>query len=97
LTERPCEGIEEAFLRFIDFRNAENIIDITDDGNAFLWDKIRCAVAEASSFYVSVEPLNLLCFVAICQAIAVDRYEYIKVAFACRKVPVLLGRTLVYV
>lgn len=86
LDKRPSEGVEETFFRLIDFRDAENIVDVANDCHARRRDEVSGRIANIATLGIDVQALDVGGFVAVCKAIALDRHKPVEVALGCRGV-----------
>ena len=66
------EGVEEAFGGFVDFGDAQDVVDVGDDGQALGGDEVGCCVADGGALGVGVETLDLVCGVACDEPVVVD-------------------------
>lgn len=81
--ERAGEGIEEAFFRLVDFRHAQYVVDVADDGQAARGHQISGCVAGQGAVCVHVQTLDVGGRVSGSEAAAgnvEDRYEGVEVA-----------------
>lgn len=83
LDERPSEGVEETFFRLVDFRDAEDVVDVADDCHARGRDEVRGRITDVAALGVDVQALDIGGFVAVFKAVAFDRHKRIKVALRC--------------
>ena len=83
--EGASEGVEEAFFGFVDFGDAEDVVDVVDDREAFRRYKVGSCISAKGSVGIDVQTLNLRCAVAGHEATArvLDRNEDVKVTFGC--------------
>ena len=77
--EGAREGVEEAFLGFVDFGYAEDVIDVADYCEAAVGDEVGGAVAQGCSFDVSAEALDLGGFVAVEETVALNLDKGVEV------------------
>lgn len=54
----PGKGVEQAFFGLVDFGDAEDVVDVGDDGEAFVGDEIGGCVAGVGALGVDVEALD---------------------------------------
>lgn len=52
--KRPCKGVQQAFFWLIDFGDAKDVVNVTDDGEAGRGDQVSCCVARICSVGVDV-------------------------------------------
>ena len=77
--EGAGERVEQTLGRFVDFRHAEDVVDVGDDGQAGGGDEVGGRVARGGALRVDVQTLDLVGGVAGGQSVVVDRDEAVKV------------------
>lgn len=79
--EGAGEGVEEPFGGLVDFGDAEDVVDVGDDGEALRGDEVGCCVADGGALGVGVQTLDLVRRVSGDEPVVVDGEEGVKVAF----------------
>ena len=75
------KGVEKALSRHVDFRNAEDVIDIGDDSQAFIRNEPAGCVAGIGTFCVDIEALDgSVPIITWQEAIGLNRDKGVKVA-----------------
>ena len=80
--ERAGEGIQQPFFRLVDLGYAQDIVDVRDDGKAFVGNEEGGGIADLDALCVDIQTLQLRGCVAWCEAVVFDLHETVDVAFA---------------
>lgn len=75
------EGVVEAVFRVVDLRDAEDVVDVGDDGQPGGGDEVGGGVAAGCALHLLMEDLDLGCAVAGSETGVVELHETVDVAF----------------
>lgn len=75
------EGVEDDLRRLPDLGDAEDVVDVGEDGQAGGRHQVGGRVADVRALRVHVEDLDRVGLVARVETIALDRHELVKVSF----------------